>query len=447
MKPGKVNLEPNNTDVIVLLGKPVKPGSLKVKGCKIRVTGCLETVFQIGTTPEGWVETEKIKIMGLEAKERRSSVLSENDIPKTPVVDEPTWLVIPELPVLSIKNVNSPRDSIMLYEGESQTITMTLENLSSIPINLLLITFTDSASPILEAALQSKTLPASEAYEHEFFLHKRPCFRLDNPPQSIPAKTAISVPITVLGKRGMDQCSVRVEYSSDAGEHVYTRKIAKKFLVTVTPCVEVAGCDVLENKDGILLMLDIRSTSVENTLVTIRSDASSTTVPVTIGRLSRIVRPISKIRFAKGEEQRPIPSLSRRQFIVSSSGTPAHESEMRECFWFRDALLKQLEGEWICGDRLGNLELRGIRLNPRICRTLLADDLQIQLDIVGTAKIDTFVPLTVNIHNDRDEGVRLFLRIQPMIANQSPPQNLEITKRVGWNGVLQFPFPLLQTGE
>lgn len=61
----------------------------------------------------------------------------------------------------------------------------------------------------------------------------------------------------------------------------------------------------------------------------------------------RILLPVKKFALPDDEVQKPIPTLSDRQFVVSKSGlTEEQERTQRELFWYREALFKYIRGRW-----------------------------------------------------------------------------------------------------
>ena len=60
-----------------------------------------------------------------------------------------------------------------------------------------------------------------------------------------------------------------------------------------------------------------------------------------------IVLPIKKISLSEDHVSRPIPMLSDRQYVVSSSKLSAEEERsQRELFWYREELFKVVHGRW-----------------------------------------------------------------------------------------------------
>jgi trafficking protein particle complex subunit 9 len=60
---------------------------------------------------------------------------------------------------------------------------------------------------------------------------------------------------------------------------------------------------------------------------------------------TRILIPIQRALISEKELELPIPSLSERQFVVSTQ-SPLHLRRDRELFWYREAALKQMRLLW-----------------------------------------------------------------------------------------------------
>ncbi|KZF21369.1 Trs120-domain-containing protein [Xylona heveae TC161] len=221
------------------------------------------------------------------------------------------------------------------------------------------------------------------------------------------------------------------------------------------------------------------------------------------GHISRILLLIPRI-FVQNP-YKPIPAFNpatRRQFIVSSSTiSPDVERTHRAAFWYREEILKRIQGTWhddACNQQ-GEVDLRTLRLSPRMIEAVRVEELGIEMSISGTgssqtlssspppndlqsthnhtsspsssptspsssstpaagptvhqtghatflAPAETFLILTTRLHNRTDLPILPLLRLQPSLANQPLPVALDLSKRFAWTGLLQRPLPLLQPG-
>ena len=86
----------------------------------------------------------------------------------------------------------------------SSTIRLTLENVSSLPIDFLRLTFDDSTIPPAQQALVDGELSVFDTYETEYELISRPVFSWSSDLQQtkIPPHRKVTIVITCLGKVG-----------------------------------------------------------------------------------------------------------------------------------------------------------------------------------------------------------------------------------------------------
>lgn len=182
--------------------------------------------------------------------------------------------------------------------------------------------------------------------------------------------------------------------------------------------------------DYCILVLDLKNSWIQPIEVTLWSSpnglktdigSSSDSVPddkkytvqtqINADRTVRVLLPIKRINFnpttgaaAKTHDfvlDQRIPSLSNRQFIMDSSSTPEKQRAMQEGFWYRESLLKVIGGSWkevrvncmnnnddincsgvdSTGSRMGELELRGLRLNSRMVNVLGVESVQIRMQV------------------------------------------------------------------
>lgn len=236
-----------------------------------------------------------------------------------------------------------------------------------------------------------------------------------------------------------------------------------------------------------LLLLDLRN-SWPNTLtisIELRPPDNTSTIqdiPTTThsraihpGTTHRVPVPLPRLYLPNAHDR--IPSLNphtARQFVVSSTttqSTPDAERTLREAFWYREALLSLLRVTWTDEStaRTGNVELRGIRLTPKMVAALKLQDLDIsmavalaepepepepddnnkegasvilqqvkQLDATTfTVPTQTFLSLTTTLRNRSPAPIHPLLRLQPSLANQPPAIALDLSKRLLVTGVLQ----------
>ncbi|KAJ6024551.1 hypothetical protein N7540_005348 [Penicillium herquei] len=259
-------LPPFSLQDIVVLGTAREEGSLTITGCIVKVRHCRMRRFPIFKTfwkPEPEV---KFKRTGLASKkplsDRPVSWSSETakdgktSIKKGPETETCQVKVIGKQPSLLIESMSLSQSAMMVLEGEIKSFTITLQNTSACPVDFVLFTFQDSTTRQLQSALRNKDLLPVEIYELELKLTTQPAlrWRRDGPnaeDSSIPAGQKATFTIDVLGKPGLQDTTVQIDYSclgtkqGELPDIFYTRQLFVPLTVTVNASVEVARCDIL----------------------------------------------------------------------------------------------------------------------------------------------------------------------------------------------------------
>ena len=437
-------------------------------------------------------------------------------------------------PSISVKSISLPQSAIMLLEGETRTFTVSLQNTSrSIPMDLVLLSFNDSTASQLLSALANKDLSPVELYELEFAAAHKQSFRrhLKDKDRDLliePGGEA-TFEIEVLGKPQLSHGKIQVDYGylgipkTDIKENFYTRQLVIPITITVNASISLVRNNVVslpsdyaqrneqattdpesppletnnpnttiaspyppkDNPNSLsspecLLLLDLRN-SWSNTL-TLTIDLQSPKTPTktlthTLHPNTTHPTPIFIPRLHLPNAHDPIPSLNprnARQFVVSSSTktTPEAERAMREAFWYREAILSHLHATWKeeSTGRHGVVELRGLRLTPRMTAALKLEDLEIGMAVslaeplsdeapappppvrrldrtTFAVPTQSFLQITTTLRNRSASPITPILRLQPSLANQPPSIALDLSKRLLVNGVLQRAVALIPPGE
>jgi hypothetical protein len=261
-----ITLPPLSLQDVIVLGTAHEEGSLNITGCIVQVRNCRMRRFPIFKSlwkPEPEV---KFKRTGLESKkplnERPvswSSTTSRDgkvQTKKGPETETCQVKVIGKQPSLVIESMSLSQSALMVLEGEIKSFEITLQNTSSCPVDFVLFTFQDSTTRQLQAALRNKDLLPVETYELELKLATQPALRWrregpDSSDCSIPPKDKATFTVDVLGKPGLQDTTVQIDYSclgakqADLPDVFYTRQLFVPLTVTVNASVEVARCDIL----------------------------------------------------------------------------------------------------------------------------------------------------------------------------------------------------------
>ncbi|KAI1214836.1 Trs120-domain-containing protein, partial [Annulohypoxylon truncatum] len=486
---------PYRTQILKLTGTPTAAGHLKITGAIVKVRGCRERRFPI--FPQAWApDTEtKIKGIGLVALEQNKKL----PFPGPPLKPDSIGLsVISAQPVVVIKSTTLFESSVMILEGERQVFSVTLQNLSSTtPADLLLFSFQDSTQGPLQTALTSRDATPAELYEYELILARKQALRLrkidDSKRYIAPGGTA-TFDFEILGKPGLTDATIQVDYAhlgvpqSEITDEFHTRQVCLDLTITVNASVELARMDVLPIKgevpkpiwsrlgaegpetgstlsdDHCLLLLDLRNAWPSDMQVCLKADGDIVIQEhILPGNTNRIVVPVPRVYIDDPHASIPALNPSRqRQFVVSSSKiTPDIERGNREAFWYREKILEKLSGTWktLSGPaRQGTIELRGLRLAPRMIEAIKIDEVGIDISLVGDAEeeregegeggaalyTDEFAQIRVVVTNRTDEPIYPTLRLTPALRHRPPNVALDFTRKFAWIGTLQQSLPAIE---
>lgn len=492
---------PYRTQILSVSGTPKAAGSFKIKGCIVKVRGCRKRRFPIFSEPWSPQSEIKIKAVGLAVPRRREArPISDVSISKRPTVKpnipKPATLSLTAIapqPIVIITSTTLSQAATMVLEGERQTFSITLKNLSTTtPVDLLLFSFQDSTQAPLQTALSNRDASPAELYEYELILARKAALRYierDGEDEThIPPNGTKVCDFEILGKPGLMSASVLVDYAylgkpaSDVQGNFHTRQVNLPITVTVNAGIELSRIDVLplggdvpghlwpmdpagddttvniDPRDYCLLMLDLRNAWPAPLRVNLEiSHGGRIEEEILPGSTSRIVFPHKRIFLP--DPYKAIPTLDparQRQFVVSSGRISADsERASREAFWYREEILKSLHGTWATMSgmpRKGDIELRGMRLVPRMIEAIKIEDVGISLRVDGAPKtrkprtivdVDDFLHLVVTITNRTSQPIYPLLRLQPCLRNSAHAHSLDLSKKIVWDGTLQRTLPPL----
>lgn len=258
----KTVIGPYRTQILTIGGTPLAAGQLNITGCIIRVRGCRERRFPIF---EAWSPQReaKIKTIGVAAlfkqKDRPISAAS-GQTTTTPVIKPPktqslSLKVIERQPVVAIKSNSLSQSAMMVLEGERQTFSVTLQNLSpNTPVDLILFSFKDSTQAPLKSAMSNRDASPAELYECELiFAHKQALRwkRKDDDKLIIAPKECATFDVEILGRPGLTSATVQIDYAylgvpaTEVSDKFHTRQVSLPLTVTVNASVELLRIDIL----------------------------------------------------------------------------------------------------------------------------------------------------------------------------------------------------------
>ncbi|KAF9165441.1 hypothetical protein DFQ26_000122 [Actinomortierella ambigua] len=296
--PASAVIPAQSTIVIKVNGVPLEAGDLQIRGCFAKVGHCADQEFFVmrpppppaPTNPSGRsnaisdrapvVVQERPKKTGLDSFTRtpQEEAAEENSAAAAPAVKkEPNFQafkVIPPQPLLKIKATSLQHGSLMLFEGEKTTFSLTLENIGAIPVDFVTLSFTDSTGQIVAANGNNVDRSAEDAYELELFLKQVQVFDWDRQVNCrIPVGGTREILVDVQGKRGCASGMIQIDYgylsrpeqaaeTEEESTTFVTRQLFSQVLMTVYKTVETLNLDILylQSHGG----MDIQTTTGPN---------------------------------------------------------------------------------------------------------------------------------------------------------------------------------------
>ncbi|KAG0258844.1 hypothetical protein BG011_003026 [Mortierella polycephala] len=271
--PTSTMIPAQTTVSIKVAGVPKAPGELVIRGCLAQIAHCVEQEFFVtnpktGNTLSNDSKDEaataeallRFKKRGLESFTFKKKADEDEDEAAQPKFASVT--VIPTQPLLKISSTSLQHGSVMLFEGEKTTVRLTLENIGSIPVDFVTLTFSDSTSQLALANNSNYgqnnngvELSAEDAYEVELFLKKTNVFSWNREVEChIPVGGTREIKVDVLGKRGCSSGMIQIDYGylhrkedkeADASKVFVTRQLFSQVLMTVYKTVESLNLDIL----------------------------------------------------------------------------------------------------------------------------------------------------------------------------------------------------------
>ncbi|KAI1633575.1 Trs120-domain-containing protein [Biscogniauxia mediterranea] len=479
---------PYRTQILKVIGTPKSPGPLKITGAIVQVRGCRERRFPV--FPQPWAPDTEIKIKGIGmaalAKSRRLPPPGPSLKP-----DSIELSVIQAQPVVVVQSTTLSQSSVMILEGERQVFSVTLHNLSSsTPADLLLFSFQDSTQGPLQTAISNRDATPAELYEYEWVLAKKQALRhraIDDSKRYIPPGGTATFEFEILGKPGLTSGTIQVDYAhlgvpqSEITGEFHTRQVCLDLTVTVNASVELARMDVLpvqgevpkslwsrlgadteppSSDEYCLLLMDLRNAWPSDIKVRLEGEKGIFTEEhILPGNTNRVIFPVPRIYLEDPHASIPALNPSRqRQFVVSRGNiTPDIERANREAFWYREKILQSLSGTWttLSGPaRQGSIELRSIRLTPRMIDVIKIDEVGIDVSVEswqpdtevgdkapvskdGSVYVDEFVQIRVRVANRTEEPIYPMVRVMPYLCHRPLNVALDFTRKLAWNGTLQ----------
>jgi hypothetical protein len=383
---GDLTLKPYRTQSFSVAGTVGTHGAISVRGCFVKVRGCRERTFSVFGDVWSPYGDLKIKNIGLPKQDKRrsgefivGSEFLDHSLPSPSVLD---LSVIPEQPLLTVEKSSVVQNALMLMEGESGTVSLTVHNASQVSADFIHVSVFDSTTAAMKEALAQKRISPSEMYEIEYHMTQLPAVSVEDTPTSIAPGTRETFQFHVLGKPGLSSITFQIDYANVSAPHLsnddgfFTRQISYSISVTVNASIQVPRIEVLPLSNDLvwpidlghtdkptpsthcLALIDLRNIwpSPLNTTISVLSDpptndpahtsTHTSTHTVQQGQTARHLLLLPRIHIPR--PYAPIPTSRARQFVRSTARhDPAAERAAREAFWLRRELLARLRAEWV----------------------------------------------------------------------------------------------------
>ncbi|BGO92090.1 hypothetical protein NBRC10512_000821 [Rhodotorula toruloides] len=520
-----------------LTGTPREPGTLVIRGCNIRLAGCSSREFLLPIFDAAeeakqqkavLLDTshERIKATGLDAvpSDGHAATAVPSDKPLAEGAKFLECVVVPELPLLWMRPTSLTHGALMLYDGEISTIRIGLENTSPSPVDFVKVTFSDSLSASTQAYLAENELSAPEVYELEADGVHRPVFRWDGSPKMtiLPGASHV-LEIQCLGKIGCNYGSIQIDYGYlDRGvvqstKTFHTRQLFCDVFMTVHRAVVARGLELSRlkalpegsashSRSASVVSLGQRGAALDKRLEdSLRDvdDGQHCLVAVDVmnvygkpfevklerhedengfyqvrqriepGATLRMLVRLDRVELTEEQLQRPIPSLTERQFVVAKVKRSTDEERLeRALFWYREELLRRVQLRWneVGSLRSGEVSLRGLALDKQMLDTLRGDEVEIELflaenpssspgtfelqgrgsRLVYSAASNDFIDVRARVTNRCGTPLRLNLRLElrpPDSTRTSPAALSHLARYVVVEGVSPVAMSALESGE
>ncbi|KAI9728781.1 MAG: hypothetical protein M1828_002887 [Chrysothrix sp. TS-e1954] len=482
-------------------------GDLLISGCSIKIQGCHRRNFVIFRKPYGPVARVKLKYFEQKSESARQqlSVKSEGlALAPVPESQEVILKVVPLQPCLEIVYHTLPQEIISVAHGESKTFTVSVCNTGETQVDLLRLSYDIGDAQKSDIILNNTdiaghadlTAPAAKA---EAFKWR------DQPVDGkvmIPVGGRISFTVDVVGSYGSKQNTLHIDYASshnaeqnEDNVELYGKRLSLPFQVTVEASITLQRFNILplpdqhqndhqalhdkfacqgetafnqyySPRDSCLLLFDFVNVRQHPLYLDLEYHPTKDDDANPDAHISTKKDPSVMLRPREaGRVLLPIEKLETLlNDCCSSSAALQHpSSQSQKALQLKNSLLQRLSGSWVesySGIR-GTLDLSGIMLGEGMTRTLVADPLRIDLDVVsshdginlGEVSDRTFLVTTgrsfllrATIHNRTEMVIQPLVSFQHLIDHNTPDMP-ELGQAVILDGLLRKPWPIVQPSQ
>ncbi|KAK5000471.1 hypothetical protein LTR66_000670 [Elasticomyces elasticus] len=251
---------------VMIIGTARTTGSPIISACTVKIRGCHRRDFPFYRTPWSPDLQIPIKDIGIAAASSESGkhVVGNVEIAGTMHLNSDVFpqrstyslTVAPAQPTLVAHGAPHPESALMLLEGETKTVSITLRNISSTtPVDYIHIATRDSTTDLVNDTMAGKELAKTDAYELERQLLDHPVMawrRTDLPDsQTIRPGGTAQYAVEVFGQPGLTDATILVDFANGGAaadndsDTLYTRQVSVPFKVTVNASIQLHHVDVI----------------------------------------------------------------------------------------------------------------------------------------------------------------------------------------------------------
>ncbi|KAK0197056.1 TRAPP II complex [Armillaria mellea] len=418
-------------------------------------------------------EMGRSKYSGLDAFPwEKASKRGSTQLARSPSKLIPRFLeckVVPELPLLRIRRTSVAHGALMLYDGERSTIRLTVENVSSLPVDFLRLVFDDSTIAPAQQALAEGSLSTFDTYETEYNLIHRPLFSWnEDEGRAITPGGKLTLSVQCLGKVGCG--TIHNATRKSPSEVFHTRQLSYPLMVTVYHMLDCQAMDILplplhddDSRPGksqlpksdipgwCLFSVEVRNsygTPFEVTIERVQQDAApaKTSTVIAPGSTSRQFV-LTESKLSDEEERTQKEALLVPRSIVQVTTMSMARGTLALAIYFSHIM--HVDDFKVGGIRSGDLSLRQQRMTLSMLNTLRTETARIDMSLL------TFEELEVphrngKYHTQANEFVHLRIKIKNQYASPltlSLDLIMEPSEHVIYEGVLNdIPVGELKSG-
>ncbi|KAI7655269.1 hypercellular protein-like protein HypA [Hortaea werneckii] len=356
-----VTLKPLCFQQVPCAVSPTRSGDFSITGCRIRVAGCREKVFRIFDQPWSPSGETLVKFQGqhVQAKFHPGPAAATASVPMT---------AIESMPLLEIEHTSHGEGSMMLLDGETQTINVVLRNKSQ-----------DVAAAISSISDSAGVLRIKRP-DHGVRDRTSQQISRDSAVEVVQPGSILSLDFDVLGKVAVSATSLNIIYGRPDASHGSHKRVASLSLhMTVDAALQAQNPDIIDDDaDGFEFSFDVHNALPKPLSFFVECIDGHHNPPIKAPSSSPQNTPKREILLSPGETQRVSHHFSRNPYIPHSS---EQDQEI-----IQTALLNRIQviwRTWKGEPRWGKLDLSShLTFTPHHLQVLRASQARLRLRLL-----------------------------------------------------------------